>query len=138
MAYDHALAANRRIGALPHVLGIEIVPEPGRATGAFTVGRQHMAPNGYVHAASIIALVDSACGMGCMASLPDGAASFTTIELKSNYLGTAAEGETVTCEARLAHGGRTTQVWDAEARSEATGKVIALFRCTQMVLYPKG
>ena len=138
MAYDHELAAARRVGTLPHVLGIETRPEPGQATGAFTVGRQHMAPNGYVHAASIIALVDSACGVGCMASLPEGAASFTTIELKSNYLGTAAEGQVVTCEARLTHGGRTTQVWDAEARNAATGKVIALFRCTQMVLYPKG
>lgn len=138
MAYDHALAAGRRVGTLPQVLGIEIVPESGRAAGAFTVGRQHMAPNGYVHAASIVALADSACGMGCMASLPQGATSFTTIELKSNYLGTAEEGMRVTCEARLAHEGRTTQVWDAEARNEATGKIIALFRCTQLVLYPKG
>lgn len=95
-----------------------------------------MAPNGFLHAASIIALVDTACGYGSVASLPEGTVGFTTLELKANYLGTARDG-TVTCEARMVHGGRTTQVWDAEARHEETGKTIALFRCTQMVLWPK-
>ena len=79
---------------------------------------------------------DSACGYGCATSLPEGANGFTTIELKSNHLGTARDG-TVVCEARLVHGGRTTQVWDAEAVHAETGKTIALFRCTQMVLYPR-
>ena len=96
-----------------------------------------MAPNGYLHAAAIIALVDSACGYACVASLPDGASGFTTIEIKTNYLGTARTGETVGCQARLVHGGRMTQVWDAEAVNETTGKTIAVFRCTQMVLWPK-
>ena len=124
-------------GFLPDLLGIAFESvAPGAVTGRFTVERHHMAPNGFLHAASIIALVDTACGYGCKASLPDGAAGFTTIELKANYLGTAREG-TVICEARLVHGGRTTQVWDAEARHFETGKTIALFRCTQMVLYPK-
>jgi 1,4-dihydroxy-2-naphthoyl-CoA hydrolase len=35
------------------------------------------------------------------------------------------------------HGGRTTQIWDAEATRAETGKTVALFRCTQMVLYPR-
>jgi uncharacterized protein (TIGR00369 family) len=111
--------------------------ERGLVRGRFKVTRHHMAPNGFLHAASVIALVDSACGYGCVLSLPEGGASFTTIELKANFLGTARDG-TVVCEARLIHGGRTTQVWDAEARHEETGKLIALFRCTQMVIYPKG
>jgi uncharacterized protein (TIGR00369 family) len=96
-----------------------------------------MAPNGYMHAASVIALVDSACGYACLCSLPEGATGFTTVELKSNHLGTARIGETVACEARLVHAGRTTQVWDAEAVNRTTGKTIAIFRCTQMVLYPR-
>jgi 1,4-dihydroxy-2-naphthoyl-CoA hydrolase len=96
-----------------------------------------MAPNGFLHAASVIALADSACGYGCMTSLPEGAGGFTTIELKSNFLGTVREGGGVACEATLVHGGRNTQVWDALVTAEATGKTIALFRCTQMVLYPK-
>ncbi|MHB9878766.1 PaaI family thioesterase [Pacificimonas sp. ICDLI1SI03] len=127
----------RQKGMLPGELFLEWkeVGE-GRVSGCFTVARRHLAPNGYLHAASIIALTDSACGYGCLASLPDRASSFTTIELKANYLGTAKLGEIVTCEARLVHGGKSTQVWDAEAINEATSKKIALFRCTQMIIYP--
>ena len=92
----------------------------------------HVAPNGYLHAGTVVALADTACGYGCIASLPDGASGFTTVELKTNFLRTATEG-TLTCEATLAHGGRTTQVWDATV---AHGdKTLALFRCTQLVLY---
>jgi 1,4-dihydroxy-2-naphthoyl-CoA hydrolase len=128
--------AERQKGALPDWLGLEIdLDDPAVTRGRFTIEKHHMAPNGYLHAASVIALVDTACGYGCATQLPDGANGFTTIELKSNFLGTAREG-TVICEARRIHGGRTTQVWDAEARHEETGRVIALFRCTQMVLYP--
>jgi uncharacterized protein (TIGR00369 family) len=123
---------------LPGELGLEWQEVTGgRSAGRFTARRGHMAPNGYLHAASVIALVDTACGYGCMASLPDGASGFTTIELKTNFLGTAKEGEVVACTARLAHGGRMTQVWDAEAVNETTGRTIALFRCTQMVLWPR-
>jgi uncharacterized protein (TIGR00369 family) len=109
----------------------------GRAAGRFTAARRHMAPNGFLHAAAVIALADSACGYACMASLPEGATGFTTVELKANFLGTAKEGEVVACTARLVHGGRMTQVWDAEVVNETTGKTTALFRCTQMVLYPR-
>lgn len=128
----------RQKGHLPDLLGLEWTQaEHGLVRGRFKVERRHMAPNGFLHAAAVVGLADSACGYGCVISLPEGATSFTTIELKTNFLGTARDG-TVTCEARLFHGGRTTQVWDAEVRHEETGKVIALFRCTQMVLYPKG
>lgn len=130
--------AERQQGMLPGELGLEwSVVENGRAEGRFTAARRHMAPNGFLHAASVIALVDSACGYACMASAPEGASGFTTIELKANYLGTAREGEVVACKARLVHGGRMTQVWDAEAINETTGKTMALFRCTQMILYPR-
>jgi uncharacterized protein (TIGR00369 family) len=95
-----------------------------------------MAPNGFLHAASIVALVDSACGFGAMGAMPEGGTGFTTIELKTNFLGTARDG-TVTCDARMIHGGRTTQVWDATAIHAESGKTIALFRCTQMILYPR-
>ena len=96
-----------------------------------------MAPNGFLHAGSVISLADTACGVGCIASLPDGASSFTTIELKTNFLGTATEGDTLTCEGRMPHGGRTTQVWDAEVRAMSDNKLLAMFRCTQLVLWPR-
>lgn len=92
-----------------------------------------LAPNGYLHAASVIALADSACGFGTMLDLPEDAKGFTTIELKSNFMGSTLEG-VVWCEARRVHNGRSTQVWDAEVRVEGKNKAIALFRCTQMVL----
>ena len=94
-----------------------------------------LAPNGYLHAGTVVALADSACGYGCIASLPDGATGFTTIELKTNFLATALEG-TIRAESRRVHGGRTTQIWDATISDDA-GKTLALFRRTQLLLYPK-
>ncbi len=122
-------------GTLTDHLGFELLSaEDGRITAAFDVQGHHLAPNGFLHAASIIMLADSCCGFGCMLHLPDGAQSFTTIEIKSNHLGTARDGR-VECEAKPVHRGRTTQVWDATVT--AAGKTIALFRCTQMILWPK-
>jgi uncharacterized protein (TIGR00369 family) len=124
-------------GFLPGELGLvwETL-EAGRAQGRLTVERRHMAPNGYLHAASVIALLDTACGYACVASLPQGASGFTTLELKSNFLASAREGEVVECEATLVHGGGRTQVWDAVARNATSGRTMALFRCTQMILRP--
>ena len=138
MAEDFSAALTAaQAGSLPDLLGLQwLEATHGRVRGRFDVDKRHMAPNGFLHAASVIALADSACGYGCMTSLPEGGASFTTIELKSNFLGTAREGG-VAVEAKLVHGGRNTQVWDAVVTHETTGKTIALFRCTQMILRPK-
>jgi 1,4-dihydroxy-2-naphthoyl-CoA hydrolase len=129
-----AIFRAKQSGFLPDILGFDWIElRHGFARGRFEVNKQHLAPNGYLHAATVVALADTACGYGCIISLPEGASGFTTIELKANFLGTALAGG-VSCEARLLHGGRTTQVWDAQVKSEATGKTIALFRCTQMLL----
>lgn len=122
---------------LPGTLGVEIVEiDRGRCSTRLEIGTRHLAPNGYLHAASVVALADSAAGYGCVASLPEGAVGFTTVELKSNFLRTQLEGRMV-AQARLAHGGRTTQVWDAEVRSQADDRLLALFRCTQLLVYPR-
>ena len=127
----------RGVGRLPGHLGLEVVTvEPGRAVLRLPVRDELLAPNGFLHAASVIALADTAAGYGCVASLPEGASGFTTVELKSNFLGTVLEGA-ITTEATLVHGGRTTQIWDAPVVDEASGKTLALFRCTQLVLYPR-
>jgi uncharacterized protein (TIGR00369 family) len=124
-------------GYLPGLVGIEFGDiVAGRVTSRLVVRQELMAPNGYLHAATVIALADTSSGYGTVASLPDGARGFTTVELKSNFLGTVREGA-IACEATLTHGGRTTQVWDARITDEATGRVIALFRCTQLLLYPR-
>ncbi len=128
----------RQAGYLPDHLGHDWVEiKPGFVRGRFYIAKHHVAPNGYLHAAAVVALADTACAYGCIASLPDGA-GFTTAELKTNFIGTALDGG-ISCEARLVHGGRTTQVWDAEVKSEVSGKTIALFRCTQVILSrPRG
>jgi uncharacterized protein (TIGR00369 family) len=134
-----SLEALNSIGSscLPGLLGIEVLKgEPGRHENRLEVRPELLAPNGFLHGGTVVALADTACGYGTMLSLPEGATSFTTIELKSNFLGTAREGS-IRCIAKLAHGGRTTQVWDAEVVDEASGKTLALFRCTQLLLYPK-
>ena len=127
----------RGANTLPGYLGIEIQEiAENRVSARLPVRQQLLAPNGYLHAGSVVTLADTAAGYACMAHLPEGANSFTTIELKSNHLGTARDGA-IAAVATPAHLGRTTQVWDVTVTDEANGKTIALFRCTQMILYPK-
>lgn len=122
---------------LPGYLGIEIIElAPNTLTSRMPVKKLHVAPNDFLHAASIVALADTACGYATLAHLPEGAQSFTTIELKSNHLGTVRDGS-IACVATAQHLGRTTQVWDAVVTDEASGRKLALFRCTQMILWPK-
>jgi uncharacterized protein (TIGR00369 family) len=118
---------------LPGHLGIEIISATDEVVRArMPLRPMHLAPNGYLHAASVVALADSSCGYGCLAGLPEGS-GFTTIELKANYMATQTEGS-LACLATLVHGGRTTQIWDAEVTDEETGRRLALFRCTQLLL----
>jgi 1,4-dihydroxy-2-naphthoyl-CoA hydrolase len=127
----------RSQGTLPGLIGIEFTAiQPGRATSRLDLRPELLAPNGYLHAAVVIAIADTTCGYGTFADLPAGATSFTTIELKSNFLGTAREG-TLACVATRVHNGRTTQIWDATVTDETSGKTIALFRCTQLIIYPR-
>ncbi|CDH46114.1 PaaI family thioesterase [Candidatus Contendibacter odensensis] len=123
---------------LPGYLGIVILDlAPQRLICRMEVKKLHIAPNYFLHAASVVALADTACGYATFAHLPEGAESFTTLELKSNFLGTVQEGGSVGCLATAQHLGRTTQVWDAVVTDETTGRKLALFRCTQMILWKK-
>lgn len=125
-------------GKFPGHLGIEVTLSSRELMeGQFSVAEHHMAPNGFLHAGSVVTLADTLCGYGTVNNLPDTASGFTTVELKSNFFATALEGD-VLGRATPVHVGRTSQVWDCEIVSRQTGKRMALFRCTQMVLYPKG
>ena len=128
---------SRGEGYLPGLIGVrftEVVEN--RVSAELDIRKELLAPNGYLHAATVIALADTACGYGCIAHLPPGAENFTTIELKSNFLGTTRSG-IIACVATPAHLGRATQVWDALVTDQASGRRIALFRCTQMILWPR-
>ena len=123
---------------LPGYLGVEMVSvAQGELSSRMAVKKLHVAPNEFLHAASVVALADTTCGYATIAHLPAGAASFTTIELKSNFLGTARDGH-IDCQATAVHLGRQTQVWDATVFRREDGKPIATFRCTQMILWPRG
>jgi uncharacterized protein (TIGR00369 family) len=122
--------------SLPGLVGIEFGEVArGRVRSRLAIRPELMAPNGYLHAATVVALADTSCGYGTFASLPDGARGFTTIELGTNFVGTVREGA-IACEATIVHGGRTTQVWNARVTDESAGRLIAMFHCTQLLLYP--
>jgi uncharacterized protein (TIGR00369 family) len=118
----------------PGLLGIEFEQAgDGYARARLELEEKHMAPNGYLHAGTVVGFADSACGYGCILSLPEGATGFTTIELKTNFLRSAQPKTTIVCEAALVHGGRTTQLWDATV-TDAESRRLALFRATQLLL----
>lgn len=123
---------------LPGWFSMKVVEvREGSLTMEYAIRPQYMAPNGFLHAASVIALADTSAGYATIAHMPEGATNFTTIELKSNFIGTATDG-TLRSVTTCAHQGRTTQVWDAVVTHVESAKTIALFRCTQMILWPKG
>ena len=123
---------------LPGYLGLTFLRvEPQEVIASVTARKALGAWNGYLHAGAVVTLADTCCGYGTVRALPQGAAGFTTIELKSNFLGSTRDG-VIQCVARPLHQGRTTQVWDAVVTPEGADKPIAQFRCTQMILWPKG
>ena len=118
----------------PGLLGIDFHEAgDGYVLARLELEEKHLAPNGYLHAGTVVGLADSASGYGCILNLPEGATGFTTIELKTNFLRTAQPGATIDCEAKLAHGGRTTQLWDATV-ADPEGRTMVLFRATQLML----
>jgi uncharacterized protein (TIGR00369 family) len=122
-------------GRLPELFGLEwLEARSGFVSARIPLRAEFTAPNEFVHGGTIITLADTCCGAGSLCSLPEGATSFTTVELKTNFLGTAGSDDAIRCEATLVHGGRTTQVWDAVVTRESDDRTIALFRCTQYLL----
>lgn len=128
---------SRGPGHLPGLVGVRILSvAPEALESRLEVRPELMAPNGFLHAATVVALADTSCGYGTVANLPQGANGFTTIELKANFLGTLREGS-LFCRATPAHLGRSTHVWDAIVTDESSGRQVALFRCTQLILWPQ-
>jgi 1,4-dihydroxy-2-naphthoyl-CoA hydrolase len=123
------------VGKLPGWLGLEITHvADGQVEGRLPVRPELVAHTGYLLAGAVLSVADILCAYGVSTAWPEGASGFTTAEVKCNFMGTAREGA-VLCKATLLHGGRTTQVWDANLFDERTGKLVAAFRCTQIILY---
>ena len=122
-------------GFFPEYIGVEILNvNTNTASARMEIKKNHFAPNGYLHAGSIITLADTIAGYGCLYNLPESGTSFTTIEIKTNFLGAIKTGSII-ADAVLQHTGKTTQVWDVTVKNEESNKTIALFRCTQLILY---
>ncbi len=122
----------------PGLVGARVLScEADQVTGRLDVTHPLVAGTGYLWAPVVVTLADWLCACGMGPNLPEGA-SFTTIEMKANFLGTVREGGSIFGRARPVHRGRTTQVWDVEVSDESNGRTIALFRCTQMVLPSPG
>jgi uncharacterized protein (TIGR00369 family) len=130
---------NARIrGRLAGELGVEILSvAAGEVSARLAVREGLMNAFGSLHAATLVAIADTSCGAGCLASLPPGATGFTTLELKTSFVG-PVRGGAVRCVARLRHAGKTTQLWEAVVEDEATGKPVAFFACTELMLYRDG
>ncbi|KYR01626.1 phenylacetic acid degradation-related protein [Tieghemostelium lacteum] len=129
--------SKRAVAGLPKHMGFEVVDinsAKGELTATMVVTDNQMAANGYVHAASLTTLADTACGFSCFTNLPKGSSGFTTVEMKLNFIGTATVGDKLTCVSKLIHSGKSTQVYDASIYNK--DKLITLFRCTEMILYP--
>lgn len=125
------------VGKLPGHIGLEVTEvDDGRVVGRFTVRPDLVAHTGYLLAGAVLSVADILCAYGVSTVWPEGATGFTTAEVKCNFTGTLREGEAV-CTASLLHGGRTTQVWDAKVEDPVTGRLMAAFRCTQVILYPR-
>ena len=125
------------VGKLPGHLGLTVLEvADGRVVGRLEVRDDLVAHTGYLLAGAVSSVADILCAYGVSTAWPEGANGFTTAEVKCNFMGTLTTGAGI-CTAELLHGGRTTQVWDARFTDEATGKLLAAFRCTQIILYPR-
>jgi uncharacterized protein (TIGR00369 family) len=122
----------------PGLVGVEVLScEPEMVTGRLPVTQAVVAGTGFLWAPVVVTLADWLCACGIGDHLPEGA-SFTTLEIKTNFMGTVGLGGAIRGKAWPVHRGRSTHVWDVEVSDESTARVIALFRCTQMVLHPRG
>ncbi len=120
-----------------NLLGIELSPldENHYPSAQLTVTHDLIAGTGYLWGPVVITLADALCAFGVNHHWPEGARSFTTVDCSTNFISSAQEGHLVLATASPLHTGRTTQVWDAKVTNETTERLMASYRCTQLILY---
>ena len=124
------------IAPLPyaHLLQIEIVEASKEGIRGKLKVRPEMCTAGHIlHGGAIMSFADTLGAFAAMHVLPEGANGTTTLESKTNFLGSAKEGETVVGHCTPVHVGRRTSVWQTKITTEA-GRNVALVTQTQMVL----
>jgi len=124
-------------GLPPELLGMQLTEVTADKVVATLQVRAELCTTGRIlHGGAIMAFADTLGAVGTMVNLPQGAGT-ATIESKTNFVGGAAAGTTITGEATPVHKGRTTQVWQTRV-SGADGRLVALVTQTQIVLPPRG
>jgi 1,4-dihydroxy-2-naphthoyl-CoA hydrolase len=124
-------------GILPELLGIRLVEvTPDKVLATLEVRPELCTTGKILHGGSIMAFADTLGAVGTVVNMPQGHGT-ATIESKTNFIGGAAEGTTVTGESTPVHKGRTTQVWQTRI-TNAEGKLVAIVTQTQIVMPPRG
>ncbi len=127
----HALASRIPFAG---VLGLEVVSYSKERIEARMLVRPDLCnPMASLHGGAAMSLADTLGAMGASMNLPEGANGTTTLESKTNFIGTAKSGETVLAVCTPIHVGRRTSIWQTKITTEA-GKTVALVTQTQMVL----
>jgi len=131
MAIDQKIADGPQ--PLARLIGVEIV----EATKAKVVGKLVVRPEicttfDTLHGGAIMAFADTLGATGAFLNLPPGAGT-TTMESKTNFIGAAKVGMTVTGESTPVHVGKSTSVWTTRITRE-DGKLVAVVTQTQIVL----
>lgn len=116
------------------LLNIDVVSaEKDRIEARMLVRPDMCNPMKGLHGGAAMSLADTLGAMGASMNLPEGANGTTTLESKTNFIGTAQEGDTVVAVCTPIHIGRRTSIWQTRITTEA-GKTVALVTQTQMVL----
>lgn len=119
----------------PEMLGIVITHlEERKMNAKMSVRKDFFAPNNFLHAGSIVTFADTVAGYSTIAHLPEKGKSFTTLELKIQLMKAIRKG-TLYCECTAEHMGKTTQIWRVIVSDMESKKKIAVFSCTQLILY---
>lgn len=130
---DAATIQERMKDLLPGLLGIELArAEPELVVATLAVRQDLCTVGGALHGGAIMAFADTLGGVGTFVNLPAGHRT-TTIESKTNFIGSAPLGSRVTGESIPLHRGRTTMVWQTRITSDS-GKLVAIVTQTQMVI----
>jgi len=115
----------RSQGTLPGLIGIEFTGfQPGRVTSRLTLRPELLAPNGYLHAAVVIAIADTTCGYGPSPTCPKERRTSPLSNSRATFWELPAKG-------------RLPALRPVCTTDETRGKALALFRCTQLILYPR-
>lgn len=116
-------------------LGMNLVQlGEGKALFTMRVDKRFHNPMGTLHGGIMTDLADASMGVALMSLLGE-EESFTTLELKINFLRPVYEGE-LRAEAKVLHRGRTIALVES-VLSNSEGKEVARATATQMVLRPQ-